>query len=258
MREIFTDQDSAIVGHYKSVLDSAGIPSFIRNGLSNNLLTGMPSPVMFPTLCVDDDDYDKAMELLRAIHRPQTNDAPDWICAACKEAVPGTFDTCWKCGHEAAEKTAVVITKPTSVVPSAPDVGGIPRSEVRRAVDILRGLILASGLFVVGFKVAGDSAYQSFDIYPPNALSGLERVYAWFSSPIEFVALIFCFFLMRMGRTMYLFHVAASTVLYPGSTGGITSRTIGLLSYTSSLITGAIIAMLFLSPAAACFQKKRE
>lgn len=258
MREIFTDQDSAIVGHYKSVLDSAGIPSFIRNGLSNNLLTGMPSPVMFPTLCVDDDDYDKAMELLRAIHRPQTNDAPDWICAACKEAVPGTFDTCWKCGHEAAEKTAVVITKPTSVVPSAPDVGGIPRSEVRRAVDILRGLILASGLLFVGFHLAGGSTYQSLDIYPKNALTGFEHAYGALSSGIELLALITCFFLMRIGRTTYLFHIAITNFLFLGSTGGVSTRIAGFFGSISFLLYGAILAMLFLSPAAACFQKKRE
>lgn len=258
MREIFTNQDFTKVGHYKSVLDSEGIPSFIRNGLSNNI-TEMPSPILFPTLCVEnDDDYDKAMELLKAIHKPQPNNAPDWICAACKETVPGTFDTCWKCGHEAAEKTAEVITKPTSLPPSVPNVGGIPRSEVRRSVDVLRGLILASGLLFVGFHLAGDSTYQSLDIYPKNALTGFEHAYGALSSGIELLALITCFFLMRIGRTTYIFHIAISNFLFLGSTGGVSTRIAGFFGSISFLLYGAILAMLFFSPAAACFQKKRE
>ena len=100
MREIFTNEDFTKVGYYKSVLDSEGIPSFIRNGLGNNLPTGMPCS---PTLCVEnDDDYDRAMEILKSIHKPQQNESADWVCKSCSETVPGTFDTCWNCGQEPA------------------------------------------------------------------------------------------------------------------------------------------------------------
>src|SRR5262245_21799016 len=62
MREVFIHQDSAKVGLYKSILDAAEIPNFVRNGLANNSVTDMPSPVFFPALCVlNDEDYDKAL-----------------------------------------------------------------------------------------------------------------------------------------------------------------------------------------------------
>ncbi len=99
MREIFTHQDYTRVGHFKSILDSAGITSFIRNESSHSSVTELPSPVLFPTLCVEDDaDYEKAMELLREVYQPHVTDAPDWICGSCKETVPGTFESCWSCG----------------------------------------------------------------------------------------------------------------------------------------------------------------
>ena len=46
----------------------------------------------------DDAEYDKALELLREVYQPHDTDAPDWICGACKETVPGTFESCWSCG----------------------------------------------------------------------------------------------------------------------------------------------------------------
>jgi hypothetical protein len=123
MREVFIHQDSARVGLYKSILDEAGIPNFVRNGISNNSVTDMPSPVFFPALCVmNDEDYDTALELLRTVHKPKPTDAPDWKCPACAEDVPGNFDTCWKCGRE---KDAAA---PTSPEP-APAVGVAPREE---------------------------------------------------------------------------------------------------------------------------------
>jgi hypothetical protein len=98
MREVFVNQDHARVGFYKSVLDEAGIPNFVRNGYSNNLLTGMPSPVFFPALCVvHDEDYDKAMLLLGEIHHAPPSESPAWRCPKCDEEVPGNFDSCWKC-----------------------------------------------------------------------------------------------------------------------------------------------------------------
>lgn len=58
MREVFVNQDHARVGFYKSVLEEAGIPNFVRNETANNI-TDMPSLVLFPALCVvHDEDYD--------------------------------------------------------------------------------------------------------------------------------------------------------------------------------------------------------
>jgi hypothetical protein len=98
MREVFVNQDHARVGFYKSVLDEAGIPSFIRNEMANNI-TEMPSPIFFPSLCVvHDEDYEKAMALLRPIYYEEPARKPDWHCSKCNQEIPGTFDSCWNCG----------------------------------------------------------------------------------------------------------------------------------------------------------------
>lgn len=99
MKEVFVNQDHVRVGYYKSVLDEAGIPNFVRNESTNNSLTEMPSPLFFPVLCViNDEDYDRAMEILGAIHNAPDSTAPNWNCPKCNEEVPGNFDSCWKCG----------------------------------------------------------------------------------------------------------------------------------------------------------------
>lgn len=98
MKEIFVNQDHARVGFYKSVLEEAGIANFVRNDLANNIVQ-LPSPIFFPTLCVvHDEDYDEAMRIVGAIYYAQPPPAPDWPCPKCNEEVPGTFDSCWKCG----------------------------------------------------------------------------------------------------------------------------------------------------------------
>lgn len=100
MREVFVNQDDARVGFYKSVLDEAGIPNFIRNQYSNNSIAGLPvpSPLFFPTLCVThDEDYEEAIRILREIHDAPAQTVP-WRCPDCNDEVPGTFDSCWQCG----------------------------------------------------------------------------------------------------------------------------------------------------------------
>lgn len=99
MREVFVNQDHARVGLYKSVLDDAGIPNFVRNETSSNSLTEMPSPLFFPALCVlNDEDYDEAMRILGEIYYGHPSQAAEWRCGKCGEEVPGTFDSCWQCG----------------------------------------------------------------------------------------------------------------------------------------------------------------
>ncbi len=98
MREVFVNQDHARVGFYKSVLDEAGIPNFVRNEIANNI-TEIPSPLFFPALCVvHDEDYDEAMRILGEIYYARPSQAADWSCSNCREQVPGTFDSCWQCG----------------------------------------------------------------------------------------------------------------------------------------------------------------
>ena len=96
MREIFSSADVTAVGYYKSMLDEAGIASFIQN--ENATSIGLAGAMFFPRLCVvDDDDYDEALEILKSRQFKGATETAEWTCTACGEKNPGNFELCWKC-----------------------------------------------------------------------------------------------------------------------------------------------------------------
>ncbi|MEK0451621.1 MAG: hypothetical protein RL088_3889 [Verrucomicrobiota bacterium] len=255
MREIFVNQDYTKVGHYKSILESASIPCFIRNGTSHNSVTELPSPLLFPTLCVEnDDDYERALELLKAVHKPSDSNAPDWKCPNCNETIPGSFDSCWSCNHEPVTKTSIAASA-EATPENIPTQDGT--NEFRVAVNRLRMMILIKAVVEIGFYIAGESAFLKLDVYPPNALTGADSAFSIFAFPIRMLSLVLCFFLMRVGRTLLFISVATSMILYHGTTGGIPYREIGGITWLADLLLGAILAMMFFSPASVYFQNKR-
>ena len=95
MREVFANLSSAEVNLRRTMLEDAGIPTFVRNEALSLLTNAFIGPFQ-PALCVvDDDQYDEAMTVLRALQEPQAG--ADWVCPGCQEVVPGSFDSCWKC-----------------------------------------------------------------------------------------------------------------------------------------------------------------
>lgn len=101
MREVFTHRDYTRVGLYQSILESEGIASFIKNDTSHNLVVWLPVPFLHPVLCVASDaDFERAVEILRTMHKTETADEPDRVCTACGGSIPGNFCACWKCGAE--------------------------------------------------------------------------------------------------------------------------------------------------------------
>ena len=96
MRQVYTSQDSAQVGYYKSILDEAGISSYIRNENSNN--PEVSGAIFFPSLCViNDKDYEKAISILKSKQIMASRTGPDWACPSCSETNPPNFDSCWNC-----------------------------------------------------------------------------------------------------------------------------------------------------------------
>jgi hypothetical protein len=102
MREVFTDQDFTKVGYYQSVLESAGIATYIRNQYSHHQLADMPAGILAPQLCVvRDADHRRALELLHPLYAPAVSSGPDWPCPSCRESNPPAFEVCWNCGKSA-------------------------------------------------------------------------------------------------------------------------------------------------------------
>ena len=98
MRQVFSSQDFTEVGYYKSILDEAGIASFIRNENTGNPVT---SGAMFlPSLCVvKNEDYDNAIRLLKSRQQIKevNEDRIEWTCLSCSEKNPPNFELCWNC-----------------------------------------------------------------------------------------------------------------------------------------------------------------
>ena len=96
MREVFSSPDPTQVGYYKSILDEAGIPSFIRNENASSI--GLSGAMFFPSLCIiDDTAYDEALGLLKSRQTKEKVTLTDWTCPACSEKNPGNFEVCWNC-----------------------------------------------------------------------------------------------------------------------------------------------------------------
>jgi hypothetical protein len=100
MRAVYSHSDHGRVGFFKSVLEDAGIDTFIKNESSYNA-TEFSTLIVAPTLCViNDDDYARARKLIELANLPPPVFRADWTCPSCGEQVPGNFDVCWKCGTE--------------------------------------------------------------------------------------------------------------------------------------------------------------
>lgn len=63
MREIYGNREGSLVGHYRSILEQAGIPCFIRNE-NAAALSELQGPAFDPVLFVDGEYYDEAMAVL--------------------------------------------------------------------------------------------------------------------------------------------------------------------------------------------------
>lgn len=86
------------VGFYKSILDDEGIACFIRNEFADGTVFAAGAVEFCPVLCItNDNDYNRAMQLLANHEYRVVEGGDDWICSNCKAEVPGEFSACWNC-----------------------------------------------------------------------------------------------------------------------------------------------------------------
>ena len=102
MKEIFGSREGPLVGHYRSILEQAGIPCFVRNEHAA-ALSELQGPAFYPILCVDDEWYEVAMETLLPYYQQakqaeaELSAQEDWPCPGCGEMNPPGFEECWNC-----------------------------------------------------------------------------------------------------------------------------------------------------------------
>ncbi|RYD27721.1 MAG: DUF2007 domain-containing protein [Verrucomicrobiaceae bacterium] len=99
MIELLRQRDLTKISYYQSLLEAAGIPTFIRN---ENLSTteGVSIPDFFPALCiVNDTDEAAAVQIMRGdMEQAEQAADGDVTCAKCSEVSPANFGSCWNCG----------------------------------------------------------------------------------------------------------------------------------------------------------------
>ncbi len=105
MKKVYTHQNPMIVGNARGLLEAAGIEVVLRNeyaqGASGELAVFETWPELW---VVEERDYPRAVALLQGLRAGSAE--PDWVCGACGETNPDSFETCWHCGQMPEPPTA--------------------------------------------------------------------------------------------------------------------------------------------------------
>jgi Putative prokaryotic signal transducing protein len=84
---------------FKSLLEEAGIPSLIR--YEKLSVAAGEVPFVPPELWIlNDEDYDRAKEIVDAVQKAKIEPHDPWVCPGCGETIEGQFTSCWQCGRE--------------------------------------------------------------------------------------------------------------------------------------------------------------
>ena len=102
MKKIYEHFDFPKVGHFQSILESAGIRTLLKNETQSSMLRGeVGIRDLFPELWVmDDSQYERAVEILTPLLQEKEAPGEPWVCPQCGEQVDGNFGECWNCQTE--------------------------------------------------------------------------------------------------------------------------------------------------------------
>jgi len=99
MKRIASSELLAEIGHFKNVLEQAGIACVIKNEQLSGGLGEIPWTECIPELwVVDDDQRGQALQLIEEQRSSATPSSP-WRCGNCGESNEGQFAACWQCGE---------------------------------------------------------------------------------------------------------------------------------------------------------------
>jgi hypothetical protein len=102
MKELYREPDLTRMGLLRSILETRGIATWIRNENEHSALglARLSAPKDEPALCVvDEADFARALEILRDfVLGDEERSREEIACPACGEPNPGNFEICWNCG----------------------------------------------------------------------------------------------------------------------------------------------------------------
>jgi hypothetical protein len=98
MKKLTTADSLIMISHYRNILASEGIPSFIRNEYLGSIIGEMPFQEVWPELWVKNDlDYDRARQLIDSDAIAEESPNAPWTCKHCGTENEGQFAACWSC-----------------------------------------------------------------------------------------------------------------------------------------------------------------
>jgi hypothetical protein len=98
MIKVFESFNFSQVGQARSLLESEGISTFIRNEFASSVMGEVPFIEVCPQLFIlDPEQAEQARELLRPFANVPL--ASDWLCPQCGLEIEGPFGQCWSCGQ---------------------------------------------------------------------------------------------------------------------------------------------------------------
>jgi len=102
MKKLTSSESLVTINHYRNLLASEGILTFIRNEHLGSIVGEMPFQEVWPELWVRNDlDYDRALQLLDRTTLEAESPGTPWRCSRCRQDVEGQFAACWNCGAPA-------------------------------------------------------------------------------------------------------------------------------------------------------------
>ncbi len=100
MKKLTTADSLITISHYRNILTSEGIPSFIRNEYLGAIVGEIPFQEVWPELWVKNDlDYDRALQLINGTAVDDESPSAPWRCGHCGTENEGQFAACWSCGE---------------------------------------------------------------------------------------------------------------------------------------------------------------
>jgi hypothetical protein len=98
MRKVHSALDPLAVANLRNLLLREGIETEVRTPFLAAASGDLPFTECWSQLwVVNDEDNDRAVELIRAALARRAGAGRPWKCPGCGETVDGQFEACWQC-----------------------------------------------------------------------------------------------------------------------------------------------------------------
>ena len=103
MKRVHLTSDRTTAHLLRGALEAEGVSAIVEGEHLSSLQGEIPAGASaeFRVSIVDDEQYPRALHLLRQLLDRSRVQSEPWVCGACGEGHEPHFLSCWKCGNEA-------------------------------------------------------------------------------------------------------------------------------------------------------------